>query len=761
MSKIIIISNRLPVTVKRKGKSLEYIESIGGLTTGLKSYHEKADSIWAGWPGISDEDISSRQKKNIEKKLKENYDCIPVFLSQEEIDQYYYGFCNKTIWPLFHYFSSEAEYDPEKWEAYKEVNQKFFEKIKPSISRNDTIWVHDYQLMLLPSLIKQAYPSTKVGFFLHIPFPSFEIFRLLVWREEILEGLLGADLIGFHTYDYVRHFLSSTRRLLGLEDKLNVISYEDKYVRVDSFPMGIDYERFTGEYDEKSLAPEVLQINEIKETKTILSIDRLDYSKGIPERIKAFARFLQEYPQYKEKVRLNLIVAPSRVEIENYELLLKEIRELVSETNGTFGTLNWMPVWFLFKSFSQDDMIAFYRNSDVLLVTPLRDGMNLIAKEYVSARTDYEGMLVISETAGAASELAEAVIVNANDSDSIARGIKTALDMPQEEKVIRNRIMHGRLKRSDIKMWTRDFLDQLKEAGDTTGNLSLSKSAEKSSGHIKRAYKNANKRILFLDYDGTLVGFKTIPEEAKPDKELKDLLRQLIADKKNTVVLISGRDRDFLEKWFSDIEGLYFVASHGLWLKHPEEKWTMTAALDNKWKDSVRPILELYMDRMPGSLIEEKEFALSLHYRQCDPDMAASKLNELKATLVSMVTSSFLMIQEGSKVLEIKDSRVNKGNMASLMMKRKKYDFVFAAGDDFTDEDLFKVVSDDAYSVKIGLGETSAGYRMKSWRSMREMLEDFAEVSGKEQEGKEQTRANRSIKKDKERPEALKNNKKE
>ena len=760
MSKIIIISNRLPVTVKRKGKSLEYIESIGGLTTGLKSYHEKADSIWAGWPGISDEDISSRQKKNIEKKLKENYDCIPVFLSQEEIDQYYYGFCNKTIWPLFHYFSSEAEYDPEKWEAYKEVNQKFFEKIKPSISRNDTIWVHDYQLMLLPSLIKQAYPSTKVGFFLHIPFPSFEIFRLLVWREEILQGLLGSDLIGFHTYDYVRHFLSSTRRLLGLEDKLNVISYEDKYVRVDSFPMGIDYERFTGEYNKKGLAPEVLQINEIKETKTILSIDRLDYSKGIPERIKAFARFLKEYPEYKEKVRLNLIVAPSRVEIENYELLLKEIRELVSETNGTFGTLNWMPVWFLFKSFSQDDMIAFYRNSDVLLVTPLRDGMNLIAKEYVSARTDYEGMLVISETTGAASELAEAVIVNANDSDSIARGIKTALDMPDEEKVIRNRIMHRRLKRSDIKMWTRDFLDQLKEAGEATGNSSSSKSAEKSSGHIKRAYKNASKRILFLDYDGTLVGFKTIPEEAKPDKELKDLLRQLIADKKNTVVLISGRDRDFLEKWFSDIEELYFVASHGLWLKHPEEKWTMTAALDNKWKDSVRPILELYMDRMPGSLIEEKEFALSLHYRQCDPDMAASKLNELKATLVSMVTSSFLMIQEGSKVLEIKDSRVNKGNMASLMMKRKKYDFVFAAGDDFTDEDLFKVVSDDAYSVKIGLGETSAKYRMKSWRSMRGMLQEFAEVSAKEQEGKEQTRANRSIKKDKERPEALKNNKK-
>jgi len=732
MSRIVIISNRLPVTVKRNGKNLEYIESIGGLTTGLKSYHEQADSIWAGWPGISDEDISAREKKNIEKKLKEDYKCVPVFLSQDEIDQYYYGFCNKTIWPLFHYFSSQTEYDPDKWEVYRQVNQKFFDKVKPFIGKNDTVWVHDYQLMLLPDLIKQAYPLAQIGFFLHIPFPSFEIFRLLVWREEILEGMLGADLIGFHTYDYVRHFLSSTRRLLGLEDKLNVISYEDRYVKVDSFPMGIDYERFTGEYNEEEIAPEVLEIKEIKETKTILSIDRLDYSKGIPERIKAYGRFLQEYPEYKEKVRLNLIVAPSRVEIDNYELLLKEIRELVSETNGTFGTLNWMPVWFLFKSFSQDDMIAFYRNSDVLLVTPLRDGMNLIAKEYVAARTDYKGMVVISETAGAASELAEAVIVNPNDCDSIASGIKAALDMPDEEKIVRNRIMHRRLKRYDVKLWAEDFLDQLKIIGDESITPTSPRSAERSSSEIKRAYRNAGSRILFLDYDGTLVGFKTIPAEAKPDSELKDLLRGLTADSRNTVVMISGRDRDFLEKWFSDIEGLRFVASHGLWLRYPDEKWIMTAALDNKWKESVRPILELYMDRMPGSLIEEKEFSLSLHYRRCDPDMAGVKLNELKATLVSMVTSSFLMLQEGSKVLEIKDSRVNKGNVVSLMIKRQKFDFIFGAGDDFTDEDVFNALPDDAFSVKIGLADTSANYRMKSWRSMRMMLNDFVEISRKE-----------------------------
>ncbi len=729
MNRIIIISNRLPVTVKRNGKHLEYVESIGGLSTGLKKFHEEADTVWVGWPGISDEDLSSRERRSVERTLKEKYKCVPVFLSQEEINKYYFGFCNKTIWPLFHYFSSQTEYDITTWEAYNEVNQKFFEKVRPIIGKKDTIWVHDYQLMLLPEILKRHNPTAQVGFFLHIPFPSAELFRLLVWREEILRGLLGADLIGFHTYDYVRHFLSSTRRLLGLDDVLNVINYEDRYVKVDSFPMGIDYQRFAGEYNLENLSPEVLELKKIKKTKTILSIDRLDYTKGIPERIRAFGNFLQKYPQYKEKVRLNLIVAPSRTEIENYDLLLKEIRELVSETNGTYGTMKWMPVWFLFKSFSQEEMIAFYRNSDVLLVTPLRDGMNLIAKEYVAARTDYEGMLVLSETAGAASELAEAVIVNANDLDSVAEGIKTALDMPLDEKKARNLIMHRRLKRYTVEVWAEDFLRQLQETSEDAAMIVLPKLIEAHSDGVDKAYRQAVQRILFLDYDGTLVGFKAIPEQAKPDEELKEILRGLTRDSKNTVVLISGRDRKILDNWFSDIKGIYFVASHGLWLKPAHQKWIMTAALDDEWKDSIRPIFELFADRMPGAIVEEKEFALSLHYRRCNPDMVAAKINELKETLVSMVKSSSLMLQDGSKVLEIKDSRVNKGNTASLMIDQKPYDFLLGAGDDFTDEDLFKALPQNAFSVKVGLGKTAANYRTKSWQTMRKILRKFVEIS--------------------------------
>jgi trehalose 6-phosphate synthase/phosphatase len=729
MNRIIIISNRLPVTVKKNGKRLEYIDSIGGLSTGLKKYHEEADSVWVGWPGISEEDITSRERRSIEKTLKEKYKCLPVFLTKEEVDKYYFGFCNNTIWPLFHYFSSQTEYDNTTWEAYVEVNQKFYDRIKSTIGKKDTVWVHDYQLMLLPEIIKRHHPSVQVGFFLHIPFPSAELFRLLVWREDILRGLLGADLIGFHTYDYVRHFLSSTRRLLGLDDALNVINYEDRYVRVDSFPMGIDYKRFAATYDDKNLSPELLEFKKIKDAKKIiLSIDRLDYSKGIPARIRAYHNFLDKYPQYKGKVRLNLIVAPSRTEIQNYELLLREIREMVSEINGTFGTLNWMPIWFLFKSFSQEELIAFYRNSDVLLVTPLRDGMNLIAKEYIASRTDFGGMLVLSETAGAASELAEAVIVNANDSDSVALGIKTALEMSSEEKTARNKVMHQRLQRYTVEVWAEDFLKQLKSTCDDVEVVALPKPIESHRDHMEKAYANAKKRILFLDYDGTLVGFKAIPEQAVPDMDLKEMLRELAADPKNTVVLISGRDRNILEAWFSDIPALNIVGSHGLWLKQPGQKWTLTATLENEWKDSIRPIFELYADRMPGAIVEEKEFALSLHYRRCNPDMVVAKLNELKQTLVSMTKSSSLVLQEGSKVLEIKDSRVNKGTATSLLIDHNGYDFLFGAGDDLTDEDIFKALPNGAYSIKVGLGRTAARFRTKSWQTMRKVLKHFLDI---------------------------------
>lgn len=727
MSKTIFISNRLPVTIKKDQHGFVYEKSIGGLATGLSSYHENSQSVWVGWPGITSENLTSKDEKKLTNELGKKFNYQPVFMSEDEVEQFYYGFCNKTIWPLFHYFTNKTEYNLDYWTAYEKMNQKYFEALQPIIEENDTIWIHDYQLMLLPKIIKDKYPNTKIGFFLHIPFPSYEIFRLLVWREEILFGLLGADLIGFHTYDYVRHFISSIRRLLGFEQSLNRITYENRFVQVDAFPMGIDYERFTKEYDTKQFHSDVSQItSNTRGEKVILSIDRLDYTKGIPERIRAFDEFLCRYPEYKESVRFHLIVAPSRAAVDAYEDLRSEIAELVSEINGKHGTVSWMPIWFYYQSFSQESLIALYKAADVLLVTPLRDGMNLVAKEYVAARTDYEGMVVISETAGAASELGEVVVVNPHDCNAICEGIKTALEMPKDEKIAINKLLHKRLKRYNVHFWAEEFLAAIDHAVNDS-QQTVTQNIDRRSEIVVQAYKKAEKRIIFLDYDGTLVGFKCIPEKAKPDAELKDMLAKLVGDPKNTVIIVSGRDRHSLQEWLGDLR-LNMLAAHGLWRRKQDGEWSMTAALDNSWKETVGNMLQMFADRMPGALIEEKDFSLAFHYRQCEPDMVALKLGEVRSALASMTQSMSLGLQEGNKVLEIKDSRIDKGHSASAYLNNKDYDFIMGVGDDNTDEDLFAMLPKEAFSIKIGIGNTGAKYRLKSWKSMRVLLRNLIEA---------------------------------
>jgi trehalose 6-phosphate synthase/phosphatase len=719
---MIFVSNRLPATVRKGEGGLEYLKSIGGLATGLKGFHEQADSIWVGWPGISDDCLTAQDRKSIKRELRNAFQCMPVFLSDAEVDRYYHGFCNKTIWPLFHYFQTKTEYDFSTWEAYEKVNRKFFSVLAPLIHDGDIVWIHDYQLMLLPRLVKEKFPNAQVGFFLHIPFPSVEIFRLLIWREEILRGMLGADLIGFHTYDYMRYFLSSVRAVLGLDHALNKVKYEDRYIQVGAFPMGIDYERFSRVYNESWFLEETEKLFESSgDNKIILSIDRLDYTKGIPERLSAFDRFLMRYPEYRENVRLYLIVAPSREEVDSYESLRRRITEKVGEINGRYGTLNWMPVWFFYQSFSQENLIAFYRHADVMLVTPLRDGMNLVVKEYIAARSDFGGMAVISETAGAASELGEAVIVNPNNYHAVAGGIKRALEMPEDEKIARNKIMHKRLQRYNVEFWAEEFLSSLQRTVQSSSQIVPEKYAEKHFGKFRRPTGRRNKGSLFLDYDGTLVDFAPLPEQAKPDKNLRRLLRKLTADPKNTVVIVSGRDRRTLSEWFDKMD-LYLLAEHGLWLRAPNQDWSMNISLQSDWKECVRHVLELYSDRLPGSFIEEKDYALALHYRQSERRWWSRNTREIREALLGLTQPMGPGLMEGNKVLEVKDTRANKGFGASLLLQNGEYDFILAAGDDNTDEDLFLYMPRHAFTIKVGLDVTRAEFRTKSWISMRQCL---------------------------------------
>ncbi|MFA7423039.1 MAG: bifunctional alpha,alpha-trehalose-phosphate synthase (UDP-forming)/trehalose-phosphatase [Acholeplasmataceae bacterium] len=719
MSKTIFVSNRLPVTVSVKRHNISYHESIGGLATGLKSFHESSDSLWVGWPGVASDRLRNEEQKKIEKELNNTYKCHPVYLTEKDIDLYYEGFSNKTIWPLFHYFADKAEYEVKTWEAYKKVNQKFYKNIKPFIEKDTMIWVHDYQLMLLPELIKNDFPTAKIGFFLHIPFPSSEIFRLLVWKKEILTGLLGADLIGFHTYDYVRHFLSSVRRILNINQSFYKIQFNDRVIDVDAFPMGIDYEYFSSKKD--------IKIDQPKDYKIILSVDRLDYTKGIIERIKAYRAFLIRYPKYRKKVKLHLIVAPSRQSLPTYDALRRDIEKLVSEINGEFGTFEWMPIWYLYQSFNQDDLIKYYKETSILLVTPLRDGMNLIAKEYIASRTDHEGMLIISETAGAASELSEAVLINPNDEMQIAEGIKTALEMNKSEKVDRNKIMHARIKRYNVKFWAKEFMNRLSQV-EILDQVTMNKDDMMDKDHILNSFKKAKSSILFLDYDGTLVDFQSTPMQAYPSRKLKNILQKLSQLPHTDVVIISGRDHQTLDRWLGKLN-VGLVGDHGLWYKRKDSDWKKTISIDNQWKDRIRHVLEIYVDRMPGSFIEEKTHSIALHYRKCEPEMVAAKMSEIKDALFSIKGTHPIEIQQGHMVLEVKDQRVNKGNATFLFTNQASYDFVLSAGDDVTDEDMFKALN-EAHTIKIGYGSTLANHRMLSVKALRSLLEELIKIGG-------------------------------
>ena len=724
MGRLLIISNRLPISVTKRADKLSFQPSVGGLATGLASFRESHQSQWIGWPGIAADKVSEHQKQEITDKLKKE-NCHSVFLSTKDVRNFYYGFCNKTIWPLFHYFPLYTAYEDQYWQAYRNVNKAFCEAIIKIAKPDDYIWVHDYQLMLLPQLVREKLPNAQIGFFLHIPFPSFELFRLLPWRKEILKGLLGADLIGFHTYDYVRHFLSSTTRIAGTEHSMGALAVDDRIVKADAFPMGIDYERYSEAAEDPTVKKRLATIRkEVGNRKIIISIDRLDYTKGILQRLEAFDQFLTQNPEYKEKVTLILVAVPSRTGVEDYAELRRQLEGLVGRINGEHGSLGWVPVWYLYRFLPFERIAALYNAADVALVTPLRDGMDLIAKEFVATKKDGRGVLILSEMAGAASELGEAIAVNANNKQEIIDAIKEALEMPVEEQIERNRLMQGRLCRYTVMRWANDFLEALSDVKKTQAELSVRKLAQPIKEQLVAEYSKSSKRLFLLDYDGTLVGFADRPEKAGPDEELWALLQALVADAKNEVVIISGRDKETLSYWLGNTNSS-LIAEHGAWIKAKDKDWEVIEPLRNDWKDTIRPILELYADRTPGSSVEEKDFSLVWHYRKADSELASLRIQELRDAVLNLTENLDIGVFEGSKILEVKNIGISKGHATERWLAKDKWDFILAAGDDYTDEDMFSILPENAYSIKVGYGISKARFNLDSVNELRGLLEEL------------------------------------
>ena len=730
MDNNIIVSNRLPIQINKSNDKFDFKPSTGGLATGLNSIHKRGDTLWVGWAGISSNSIDQNQNKIIDENLKK-LKLSQIRLDDDEINQFYYGMSNKCIWPLFHYFIEFSKFESSMWESYSEINQKFCSHIIDKIAKNGTVWIHDYQLLLLPKMIKETRPDLTVGFFLHIPFPSFEIFRIFPWRVQLLEGMLGADLVGFHTFDYQRHFLSSVKRILRLDVQFNKITTGPREIVVNTFPMGIDFKKF---YDaakshtqlnksEKTELRKQLDIHKkyTEDSKLILSIDRLDYTKGVINRLKSFEIFLDSYPQYLEKVRLIMLTVPSRSNVPQYKRLKKETDELVGRINGKYATVNWTPVWYYYRDMSFDDLIDLYMSSDIAMITPVRDGMNLVAKEFVATRVDKKGVLILSEMAGASKELYDSITINPFDLKSMADSIYKAINMSEEEQVRRNTTMQKRLKRYNVEYWATAFFSTLKRKSKEKNSKSSKKIDSSKKDKIKNKFQKSKKSLFVLDYDGTLVDFHHKPEVATPTQKLLGILEKISKNPKTKIYIISGRDKNFLDINLKN-QNLSLMAEHGHYTKQLGEGWTQKLSKESIWKQDLLPIFDDFADRTTGTFVEEKSHCLVWHYRKADPELANIRSVELKTVIKSLLSENLVML-DGNKAIEVTNADINKGSAINEIIKKNKFDFIICAGDDISDESMFKNLPKKSITIKVGKKSSIAKYYVKNPSEMLNFLE--------------------------------------
>ena len=706
--RIFIISNRLPIKIiKDESDEFKLVKSEGGLATGLDSLDmPNIERHWIGWPGM---EVKEPKVRNKLEKILGKYNYHPVYLSEKQINQYYEGYSNSILWPLFHYFYSFVEYDDRDWKTYKLVNEKFYEEASKIIRPGDIVWVQDYHLMLLPKLLRDGLKDVKIGYFHHVPFPSYELFRVLPERAELLTGLLGADLIGFHTSDYMRHFASTIYRVLKLDIKLDCVSLGHHKAYMNSFPMGINYRL----YHDTALKPNVqkhiseLKRNYGKDNKLILSVNRLDYSKGILHQIKGFNLFLKNHPEYRGTVSLMMIIVPSRDNVNKYSSLKKTIDEKIGSINGKYSNVNWVPIYYFYQSFDLENLIAMYAMADIALVAPLRDGMNLVSKEYVAVTGEGHGVLILSEMAGAAAELFDAISINPNDVKEIERAIWKALCMPLEEQDLRMKRMQAVLSKQTVNKWASDFISNLIEVCDKNIQMNQKEINSSTTKLMRSVYRKASRRLLVFDYDGTLTGFKSNPEDAYPDDQLLHFLKKAAADRKNHIIITSGRDKDTLEKWFGNLN-IDLVAEHGAAYK---EKGKWNELIQNVvWDDEIIHILHEFVDKTPGSRIEMKKTGLVWHFRSVDDWLAVLRERQLINALIAPCNRYGLQMMRGNKILEIKYPIYSKGNEIKRLLSKEHYDFILTMGDDVTDEDMFMAVPPNGYSIKIGSTSDNAKY---------------------------------------------------
>ena len=726
-NRLLIVANRLPFSVKQTSEGTELIQSAGGLVSAVLSMAEQMGQSgdeqtpkihWVGYADAAVRDLEATALEN------DNFVAHPVYIDDATYKDYYEGFCNDLIWPLFHYFPSFASFQDVHFERYQQANARFADKVREIARPGDLIWVHDFQPMLLPGMIRQAIPEATLGYFFPIPFPTYEIVKLLprTWRQALLNGLTGANVIGFHTADYVQHFMQSVTEVLGLPILGNRIVLPDRSVIAGDFPISIDFNKFNmGAQTSAVLDTKTRFREELRTQKVIFSVDRLDYAKGITYRLQGYERFLTQNPEWHNKFTFVMTVVPSRDQIRHYQALKREIEETVGRLNGLFGTIGWRPIVYSYMSLSFTELLALYTACDIALITPIRDGMNLVCKEFIASRSDDQGVLILSEFAGAAQELTDALLINPTDTQEVADAIQQAISMPADEQAARMHTMRRHIQNHNVFRWSHQFLTVLDES------ITLKTSIETNLPLVSfcNAFEGASRRLLLFDFDGTLSALVDNPADARLSDGTAAALQRL--SETCELVVISGRNRAFLENTFRHLP-VHLVAEHGAFLKQPKQDWQRLDLTSENWIDSVKSIMQPYVDQFPGSFIESKETTIAWHYRMVQQDDSELNAVELASQLRNLPISVPLTVIQGNKFIEVKPAHHSKGTVAQLIVEQTPFDFIVSIGDDTTDEDMFRQLPNWAYTIKVGPGHSFARYRLARQIDVDELLAQMSKI---------------------------------
>ncbi|XLR07885.1 hypothetical protein S83_035823 [Arachis hypogaea] len=741
--KIIIVANFLPINAEKDKKTGRWCFTYdeGSILWQLKDSISSETDVF--YVGSLKADVDASEQENVSVELLEEFNCVPTFIPSELQKQFYHGFCKQHLWPIFHdmlpmFADFRNGFDRSLWHAYVSANKIFADKVMEVINpEQDYVWVHDYHLMVLPTFLRRRCNKIKLGYFLHSPFPSSEIYRTLPVRDEILKALLNSDLIGFHTFDYARHFLSCCSRILGLksESKRGYIELEyfGRIISIKSLPVGIHVGWLQSALDHSSSLVKAREIyKKFKGKKLVLGVDDMDIFKGIGLKLLAMEELLQQYPEFQGELVLVQIVNPPRSNGKDVEEAQKETYITANRINKRFGFAGYQPVIIIDHPIPVYEKISYFALADCCIVNAVRDGMNLIPYEYVVCRqgsskmdealeldpdSPHTSALVVSEFMGCSPSLSSAIRVNPWDINGVADAMNLAIKMPSEEQQLRHDKHYRYVKSHDLAYWSRSFMRHLEHSckdhfrnhcwgmgfGLSFRVLSLSPSFRKVSNYnIVSAYKRTSCRAIFLDYDGTIVPHSSVVK--LPSAEVIAILNNICNDPNNTVFIVSGRGKTTLGEWFNQCKNLGIAAEHGYFVRWGQEStWEMSHICTNfVWKSIAEPVMRLYTEATEGAYIETKESALVWHYRDADPDFGSWQAKQLLDHLDSVLANEPVVVKKGKHIIEVMPQGITKGLVAeevlsSMAENGKSPDFVLCIGDDRSDEDMFESLLTKAY----------------------------------------------------------------